>query len=1055
VLRILPHRVQRAERRRIATIALGMLLACWSCAFGLNPTLDIGQYAHTAWRSGEGFTKGLIRSIAQTPDGYLWLGTEFGLLRFDGVRAVPWELPAGEHLPNDDIRSLLGARDGRLWVGTFTGLASWKDSKLTRYPELDGQVVEALLEDREGTIWVAGWAPSVGRLCRIQSGNTQCNGEDGRFGSGVNALYEDSGGNVWVGAMNGLWRWKPGVPTLYPMPDPVHKIYSVAESGDGGILVAKTSGITKLKNGKIEPYPLPTGLKFQPYKLFRDRDGVLWIGAMVDKGLLHIHDGRMDLFNRSDGLSGDSVTSFLEDREGSIWVATGDGLDHFREFSVPRISVQQGLSSRGISSILAARDGSLWVGASDGLTRLNKGRITVYRKSSQTRSHWGSPDSGDIARNQAIREIVDNGLPASEVEVLFEDEGGRIWVGTQSGVAVFKSDRFFPINSVPRGIEYSIVSDNAGNVWMSHQEGLLHLAGDHLAERISWSKLGRREPATALLHDAVQDGLWLGFRDGGVAYFKDGQLRTSYAGAEGLAGGYVRGFYVDRNGTLWAAAEGGLSEIKNGKVLTLTSQNGLPCNTVHWMIEDDAHSVWLYLACGLVRITAPELEAWASHPTKPIHTTVFDSSDGVSNHRFTGGYNALVAKTADGKLWFLSINGVSILDPNHLQLNRLPPPVHVEQITADEKIYDANNGVRLPPRIRNLAMDFTALSLVTPEKVRFRVMLEGQDKGWHELVNERHVHYTNLPPRTYRFHVLACNNSGVWNEEGATLEFVIPPMWYQTNWFLAACVAVFFAMLWGMYELRVSQLAQRFSMRLEERVSERTRIARDLHDTLLQSFQSLLLLFQAGVDKLPEGAVESRKALEFALDRASEAIGEGRDAIKGLRMSTIERNDLAMSIRTIGEELSAAENRQNFVSFELLVEGTPRELHPIVRDEIYRLATEALRNSFRHADAKNVEVEIRYDKKYFRLRVRDDGKGIPSDVLSRDGREGHYGLPGMRERAKLVGGKLTIWTELDSGTEIELAIPGAKVYVKSTRRFWHFGTRSAARSVEKEGIERE
>ena len=228
-----------------------MVLAWCPCVFALNPSLDVSQYAHTAWKNGEGFSKGLIHSIAQTPDGYLWLGTEFGLLRFDGVRAVPWEPPEREHLPSSDIRSLQGARDGRLWIGTFSGLASWKDGKLTHYPELDGQVIEALLEDREGTIWVAGWAPSAGRLCRIQSGNTECYGEDGRFGSGVTPLYEDSGGNLWAGAMNGLWRWKPGPPKLYPMPDPAQRIYALLESDDGGILVAKHSGITKLRNGKV------------------------------------------------------------------------------------------------------------------------------------------------------------------------------------------------------------------------------------------------------------------------------------------------------------------------------------------------------------------------------------------------------------------------------------------------------------------------------------------------------------------------------------------------------------------------------------------------------------------------------------------------------------------------------------------------------------------------------------------------------------------------------------------------------------------------------------
>jgi signal transduction histidine kinase len=406
-------------------------------------------------------------------------------------------------------------------------------------------------------------------------------------------------------------------------------------------------------------------------------------------------------------------------------------------------------------------------------------------------------------------------------------------------------------------------------------------------------------------------------------------------------------------------------------------------------------------------------------------------------------------------LWFVQSGGVSIIDPHHLPVNKLPPPVHIEEIVADDKTYDATNGLRLPPRVRNLAIDYTALSLVAPEKVRFRFKLEGQNRKWHEVVNDRQVQYTNLGPGTYRFRVLACNNSGVWNEEGATLDFLILPAWYQTNWFYALCGAAFLALLWAAYQLRVRQLAAQFNMRLDERVAERTRIARDLHDTLLQSFQALLLRFQAGINMLAQRPADARRVLEDALDRASQAIAEGRDAIGDLRMSTVEKNDLAVAIKTIAEELARAHDNQASTPFQVLVEGTPRELHPILRDEVYRLATEALRNAFRHAAAKNVEVEIRYDQKYFRLRIRDDGKGIPSDVIHGDGREGHYGLHGMRERAKLVGGKLTIWTELDSGTEIELNIPGARAYVKSTRPFWYFGKRSTTDTDEKETIERE
>ena len=380
---------------------------------------------------------------------------------------------------------------------------------------------------------------------------------------------------------------------------------------------------------------------------------------------------------------------------------------------------------------------------------------------------------------------------------------------------------------------------------------------------------------------------------------------------------------------------------------------------------------------------------------------------------------------------------MSIIDPRHLPVNKLPPPVHIEQITADRKTYWQNlsgdpssSSPKLPPLVRDLEVDYTALSMVVPEKNRFRVKLEGWDSDWKDAGNERRTFYSNLPPRNYRFRVAACNNSGVWNEAGDTLDFSIAPAYYQTLWFRVACVAAFLGLLWALYELRVRQLAREFNLRLEARVNERTRIARDLHDTLLQSFHGLLLRFQAAYNQLATRPEEARKTLGNAIDEAAEAITEGRDAIQGLRSSTVETNDLALAVRTLGESLAADPTHPNSMAFSVGVEGTPRDLHPILRDEVYRIAGEALRNAFKHAHPHKIEVEIRYDERELRLRVRDDGNGMDSKVLNEDGRIGHYGVRGMRERAKLVGGKLDVWSEIGSGTEIELSIPAKIAYAK-------------------------
>jgi signal transduction histidine kinase/ligand-binding sensor domain-containing protein len=1032
--------VHGAEMRRASLIAAGMLLVCCAGAFAQNPALDVSQYAHKAWRVSEGFAKGVMRSIAQTPDGYLWVGTDFGLLRFDGVRAVAWQPAPGEHLPGTDVRRLLAARDGRLWIGASRGLASWKDGKLTRYPELEGQTVQALLEDREGAVWVGGWKPSLGKLCTFQNDHTQCYGEDGRFGNGVTALHEDRDGNLWAGGITGLWRLRPGPPTRYTLKDPAEEVFALSEGDDGGILVARRSGLTQLKEGRARPYPLPAGLPFAPNRLLRDRYGGLWIGAMVDMGLLHIHDGRTDRFTPDDGLSGGAVSSLLEDREGNIWVSTLDGgVDRFRAYAIPTMSVRQGLSSRGVYSILAASDGSMWLGTSDGLNKWNNGRITIYRKRGLRGGRGGSLLSAPTAAwdrdsRATVREIADHGLPENTVVALHEDARGQIWVGSLNGVAIYRAERFFLLESVPHGIVSSITGDRKGSIWISHQEALFHLFQERVVERIPWARLGRRESASVLLHDATRGGVWLGFRDGGVAHLTNGRIGASYGEAEGLTPGMVRGLYIDGKRALWAATVGGLNRIQDGSVVTLTGRNGLPCDMVHWMMEDDADSVWLYLACGLVRISRADFDAWAVDPTRQIRTTVFDSADGVRHLGVEFGYSSVVAK-ADGKIWFLPFGGVSIIDPQHLAGNPRPPPVHIERIIADHETYEAAPGLRLPPLVRDLQIDYTALSFAAPERNRFRVMLEGRDRDWRDLGARREAFYTDLGPGTYRFRVVASNNSGVWNETGATLEFSIDAAYYQTRWFQAAIAGGVFALLWVGYALRIRQVARQFTRTMDARVGERARIARELHDTLLQSFHGLLLRFQTALYLLPDRPAEAKETLAGAIDRAAQAITEGRDAVQGLRSSTLEQNDLAEAISALGAEL-AADGSGLRPAVHVAVEGETRELHPILRDEIYKIAAEALRNAFRHAHAGRVEVEIRYDTEQFRLRVRDDGKGIDPAVLAKQGLEGHYGLRGMPERAALIGGKLAVWSEVGAGTEVELRLPARLAYATSRRRSW-------------------
>ena len=1006
-----------------------MLLATGPAALALDPALEVSQYAHNSWKVRDGFFKESIGAIAQTPDGYLWLGTQFGLFRFDGVTPVEFKPPAGQHLPSSYIRGLLAARDGSLWIGTWLGLASWRDGKLTQHPELAGQNAGGLLEDREGTVWVGTRYPPPGKLCAFRSGGSQCYGDGAQFGDRASSLYEDHAGNLWVGAHTGLWRWKPGPPRLYPFPD-IESSQGVIETDSGALLIAMRTGLKQLVNEKVVDYRLPVdGLRFQPSRVLRDRDGGIWIGTF-DRGLLHVHQGKMDVYSQSDGLSGNYTRYLFEDREGNIWIATDNGLDRFRHIAVATLSVNQGLSQATPWSVLAASDGSVWVATLDGLNRLKDGNITIYRKRRSLVPRRSAGTAG------ALREITGEGLPHDLIQSLFEDHGRRIWVSTHAGVAYFENDRFIPVSGVPGGV-HAFAGDTTGNIWISEDQSLLHVREGRVVEQIPWARLERKVPAIPMLSDPARGGLWLGFRDGtGLAYFKDAQIRASYGAAEGLGHGMVGGLHLDADGTLWAATEGGLSRLKNGRIHTLTAKNGLPCDGVNWVIEGDDHALWLYTGCGLARVPRSEVDAWAAAVEKnkdtqqKIAVTIFDNSDGVRIHAAPGGYTPQAGKSPDGRIWFLPWDGVSVIDPRRIPYNNLPPPVHVEQITADGKTLDASQGLRLPALVRDLAIDYTALCLVAPEKVRFRYKLEGQDPAWKEVLNDRRAHYSNLPPRHYRFRVAACNNSGVWNEVGDTLDFSIAPAYYQAEWFRALCAIASAAMLWGLYRLRLRQMAREFNANLEGRVDERLRIARELHDTLLQGFQGLLLRFQAVHNLLPGRPGDARKVLEGALDDAAQAITEARDAVQDLRASTLATNDLANALEALGGELAAHQSatRGDVIGFSVEVEGEQQGLDPILRDELYRIGGEALRNAFHHARARRIEVEIRYEPRRLQVRVRDDGNGIDAGVLSRGGRSGHFGLSGMRERAKRIGGQLDVWSALGAGTEVELSIPASVAF---------------------------
>jgi signal transduction histidine kinase len=576
------------------------------------------------------------------------------------------------------------------------------------------------------------------------------------------------------------------------------------------------------------------------------------------------------------------------------------------------------------------------------------------------------------------------------------------------------------------GVAEAFAEDNEGTIWaLTHitavsQNHLLRIRGENLEQEIRADNI---VPHPQYLAPAQDGGIWVASRDGKLARYRNGNAEVVSL-ANGESSLTIRSLFVASDNAVWAATSNGLYRWKDGQLSLMGSQNGLPCSYLFSAIEDNYGSLWLYARCGLLKISAVDFANWLRLPEGKVSVRTFDALDGALPTRGDDSQPG-ASKSPDGRLWFASRAFIQMIDPSRSYINPISPPVHVEEVIADRKIYPAGTGVRLPPLTRDLEIDYTALSFVVPQKVRFRYRLEGRDPTWQEPGTRRQAFYSDLRPGKYRFRVIACNNDGVWNKAGATLDFSIAPAWYQTYWFRLVCVATAAFLVWALHRMRVRQIARAIGARFDERLAERTRMARDLHDTFLQTIQGSKLVADDALDASAD-LVRMRRAMEQLsvwLDRANK---EGRAALYSLRTSTTEKNDLAEGFRR-----ALAECRmQSSIEASLSVVGEAKEISPIVRDEVYRIGYEAIRNACVHSQASQLLVELTYARDLV-LRVSDNGVGIDPSFAER-GKEGHFGLQGMRERADRLGGKLTVVGCASSGSEIKLAVPGNIIYYKPT-----------------------
>jgi signal transduction histidine kinase/ligand-binding sensor domain-containing protein len=1003
-----------ARLPNVGRVLQALLLAMLLCApvLGIDRDLRIEQLHHTSWTHKDG-APGEMMALAQTTDGFLWIGARDGLYRFDGIRFELYQPPNGVALPNIEIASLLAVPDGGLWIG-FNGwdTAFLKDGRVSTYPEPAGWHFSAhsLARDNQGTIWRAGTSDG---LSRFTGSRWEEVGAERGFSGGAYVLYVDRAGTLWVDTFHGLVFLPSGARQFQRQASLLSGWGPFAESRDGTLWILDWTppNVPKLRSARSGRVLRQFDKQARVYKMFADRQGSLWVGT-IGHGINRTQyperaDGKnvqevsdtADIFRQKDGLSGDAVIDLLEDREGDVWVATNGGLDRFRQSRL--ISVKFPADTLGFS-LSALENGDVWVA-----TMFGKNPLVTIR-------------DGKAA---ALKPPFAQGIHSS-----YRGSDGALWLGTETGIMRFfagKADRIDlpgPPSKSTDVFPYSMTTDGAGRLL-----ALFAGRGFRRLENGQWTDLKALEiPASCNGTTVASDPagrVWKGCTDNRVILL-DGNKMRMFTGNDGLNVGLVETIQSHKD-SVWIAGAQGLQQFDGHRFETVAPADGSGFRGVKGIIATSGNGIWIGEARGIIHIEETETRRIEKDPRYRVNYEVLDASDGLSD-RLQSPYPAPnMIEGTDGRLWFATAQGVAWLDPKRVPPKPLPPSATVISLSAngDKHLLPVSALINLPAHTTSLQFAYTAGSLAVPERVRFRYKLEGQDKDWQDGGASRQASYTNLGPGSYRFHLMASNTEGVWKEAETTVGFLIQPTFFQTYWFYSLCALAALGVLWQLYRFRMRQVSAQMQGRLEERMAERERIARELHDTLLQGFQGLTLHFQGVMKQIPD-ELPARETMRKALGYADGVLKEARERVRDLRAEGPTAHDLSLDLTSYGEGLAGDKS----VKFKITIVGTPRLLHPVAGDEIRRIAREALANAFQHSQASSIEVEMTYDPAGFSLRVRDDGVGIDQNVLN-SGRQGHWGLSGMRERARKVGGDCRIWSSAGKGTEIDLKVAARVAYV--------------------------
>jgi len=1017
---------------RLCRLLLLLVIASPGCPslFGQTPRGANLEVGHDVWTFKEGAPEN-VNTLAQTADGFLWIGTQTGLVRFDGTRFEPFHSPFGDQLLSTNVYSLFAPPSGGLWIGyTFGGFSFLNNGRVTNYGgELASSTgsVYNFNRARDGILWAA----TTSGLWRFDHSIWQHVGAEWNAPLGaVGEARFDREGILWI--LTGvpiftqqLFYLSPGA-RKFQAAETNLNVQGFTLDPDGNVVTGPSSKrVAHNASGNSDDGPLAYPVLRKDSFQIVDRANGIWIQPK-DPVLIHspttepIYDTQSKVSRSSTETYNinPASTAKLVDREGNIWFGDSRGVHRF--FYSPLMKQELPKSADGLYFTVAPDDhGAVWIIAFSGRGESS----SLYHVSSGT---------AELLRSTP-------GLPA----FAYSAPDKTFWFGGQSGLWHRVGGNLVQVD-LPHEMAnqaaflQTISQDRLGGLWVSFgRHGLYRFANG------VWTPYGGREdlPKTGVVIEFTDSlgRVWFGYTKSTLAVL-DGDRVQAFGTNDGLRVGNVTAIY-GRGSEIWIGGEFGLQQFDHGRFHNINGVDDNWLRGISGIVETESGDLWLNGVGGIFHVRRSEISEALKNPAYQVKGEHFGRREGLLGvaHQLRPLPTAI--EGSDGRLWFTGTNGVVWLDPTRSENNVPPPPISIQSVSADDKFYAPVSPLKFPAHTSSVQINYAAVSLSDPEAIRFRYKLQETDKDWHEVAAAIPVSYRNLAPGTYHFSVADTDTNGVWSDRVATAEFTILPAFYQTRWFLALCILTAMALVYLLYVLRLKQVTQRVRARMEARLAERERIARELHDTLLQSFHGLMFQFQAARNMLPRRPDEAMDVLDSAIGATSQAISEGRSAIQQLRLEQIDECNLEQWLTNIGQEFARSQQTNgDSPVFRVTVEGEQQSLSPLPRTEVYRITREILQNAFRHAQAHHIEAEIRYDDRLLRVRIRDDGRGIDPQILQAGGCAGHWGLRGVRERAQQIGARLDFWSEAGAGTEVQLTVPAAVVYEKSRngRRFTLF-----------------